>query len=71
MGELVKILLVDDDRMNLFATRRLLEGAGYEILSAEDGEAGLQMARTHKPDLVLMTPVARSSRMLLYPERMW
>ncbi len=31
-----------------------LEGEGYEVLSADDGEAGLAMARADRPDLVIL-----------------
>ncbi len=49
-----KILVVEDDA----AIRRILEyqlqKAGYQVLTAEDGETGLLMAREHSPDLVLL-----------------
>ncbi len=49
-----KILVVEDDA----AIRRILEyqlqKAGYQVLTAEDGESGLHMAREHSPDLVLL-----------------
>lgn len=32
----------------------LLEGEGYDILEAEDGSKGVQMARTEKPDLMIL-----------------
>jgi two-component system cell cycle response regulator DivK len=32
----------------------LLKAHGYNILKAHDGLEGLQMARTHRPDLILM-----------------
>jgi PAS domain S-box-containing protein len=49
-----KILVADDERIILLATRRILESAGYETLEAYDGEEALQVIRDHKPDLVLL-----------------
>jgi two-component system, cell cycle response regulator DivK len=49
-----RILVVEDTEDNRRIVRDLLSGAGYEILEAADGEAGVAMARTHKPDLILM-----------------
>ncbi len=49
-----KILIVDDDPAILSATRRVLEQAGYETLSAPDGETALQTTRAQRPDLVLL-----------------
>ena len=37
------ILLVDDDQAVLEVTRRMLTGAGYTVLAADDGELGVQM----------------------------
>ncbi|MBA4370432.1 MAG: response regulator [Coriobacteriaceae bacterium] len=49
-----RILVAEDDPQNMYLVRFLLEKAGYEVLSAGDGEVAVEMARTHKPDLVLM-----------------
>ena len=48
------ILLVDDDESirQLFSTCLLREG--YEVLEAGTGQAGLQLAQTRRPDLVLL-----------------
>ena len=50
----MRILLVDDSRSIRHANQLVLEKAGYEVISAEDGESGLQMAREQKPDLILL-----------------
>ncbi len=42
-----KILVVDDDPDFVEATRMVLESAGYEVISAADGDAGLI---THSSD---------------------
>lgn len=50
----VKILIVEDNEMNLDMLSRRLERKGYTIISAMDGEKGINMARTEHPDLILM-----------------
>ena len=45
-----RILVVDDDAQGLDSTRRILEFAGYEVLTAGDGEEALgqvQIGRAH------------------------
>ena len=37
-----------------FATKLLLECAGYEVITASDGQEGLDKARIEKPDLILL-----------------
>ena len=52
-----KILIVDDEvhiRALLEQALEELEDAGVELLSARDGEEGLQYAREEKPDLMLL-----------------
>jgi two-component system response regulator HydG len=41
-----KILVVDDDVQGLETTRRILEFAGYDVLTAHDGQAALDMIRS-------------------------
>lgn len=50
---MAKILLVDDDELVRYSLARVLTGAGYEVVEAEDGVAGLRKYKTLKPDLVL------------------
>jgi two-component system, cell cycle response regulator DivK len=49
-----KILLVEDNEMNLDMLSRRLTRRGYDILIATDGGAGVQMATVEQPDLILM-----------------
>ena len=49
-----KILIVDDEPSILKLIRAYLEPEGYEIYTAEDGNAGLKAARTLNPDLVVL-----------------
>ncbi|SDG49299.1 response regulator [Alloyangia pacifica] len=48
------ILIVEDNDMNLDMLSRRLQRKGYEILAARDGQAGVDMARDARPDIVLM-----------------
>jgi two-component system phosphate regulon response regulator PhoB len=49
-----KVLAVDDDRDILLLLRYNLEREGYECLTAESGQEGLEKARRQKPDLVIL-----------------
>lgn len=49
-----KILVIDDDTLLRGAVRIVLEAAGYEVIEADDGEAGLRLHQEHSPDLVLV-----------------
>jgi two-component system chemotaxis response regulator CheY len=49
-----RILVVDDDRVLRGALRIVLEGAGYHVMEAPDGEAGLRLYREQGADLVLV-----------------
>ena len=48
------ILIVEDNEMNRDMLSRRLERKGYQILIAFDGETGIDVARTNRPDLILM-----------------
>ena len=48
------ILLVDDDREILRGLQTLLETKGYRVLIANDGHAGLELAESALPDLVVL-----------------
>ena len=48
------VLVVEDNPANMTLATFLLKNAGYAVLSAIDAEAGLALARTEQPDLVLM-----------------
>ncbi|MFQ5611652.1 MAG: response regulator [Anaerolineae bacterium] len=49
-----KILYVEDDVASRVLMSRLLLNSGYEVVEAEDGLSGLQVARRERPDLVLI-----------------
>jgi DNA-binding response OmpR family regulator len=49
-----KILLVDDDESIQLLYREELTDAGYEVVSALNGEDALERFRTEQPDLVIL-----------------
>ena len=48
------VLVVEDDPSIMLGLRINLEAEGYVVLSAEDGEKGLELVRGEKPDLVIL-----------------
>jgi CheY-like chemotaxis protein len=49
-----RVLVVEDNELNLKLVRDVLQVAGYEVLEARSGEEGLEVAHAAVPDLVLM-----------------
>ena len=49
-----RILVVEDNEQNRIMLRDILLYHGYEVIEANDGEVGLNMARQQMPALVLM-----------------
>jgi CheY-like chemotaxis protein len=50
----IKILLVEDNEMNRDMLTRRLTRKGFAIISAGDGQTAINLARSEKPDLILM-----------------
>ena len=51
------ILIVDDSPTERHIMSELLQGAGYEVSTADSGDAGVDRAKQTKPDLVIMDVV--------------
>jgi len=49
-----RILVVEDNPMNLELVRDILTAQGYEVLEAADGATGVAIARLERPALILM-----------------
>jgi two-component system, cell cycle response regulator DivK len=49
-----KVLIVEDNELNMKLFRDLIETCGHEILEARDGIEALKLARQHRPNLILM-----------------
>jgi PAS domain S-box-containing protein len=50
----LRILLVEDDTVNMYAAERLLKNAGHDVTQAFDGEQALALLREREFDLILM-----------------
>ena len=48
------ILVVEDNELNMKLVRSLLQLENYQIIEADNAEKGIQLARDHHPDLILM-----------------
>ncbi len=53
-GMAQRILIVDDDPSIVKIMRGYLEQAGYNVLTAADGDRALQLVRHERPDLVVL-----------------
>jgi two-component system cell cycle response regulator DivK len=49
-----RVLLVEDNEDNRIIYRMILEHHGYDVIEAHDGQAGIDLARSGEPDLILM-----------------
>jgi CheY-like chemotaxis protein len=49
-----KILIIEDNEQNLYLVTFILKKNGYEVFAARDGEEGINMAVSIKPDLILL-----------------
>lgn len=54
MREKAKILLVDDDPDFVEATKTVLEGKSYQVVTAYDGDDGLKKVVEERPDLIIL-----------------
>ncbi|MEJ2688571.1 MAG: response regulator [Deltaproteobacteria bacterium] len=50
---MASILVIDDDVQVLWVIRKILEKEGHKVISAQDGEMGLQLYRNAPYDLVV------------------
>jgi CheY-like chemotaxis protein len=54
-GMVIRVLYVDDNEDNIYMLKMRLELLGdFEVLAAEDGERGCEMATSQRPDIILM-----------------
>jgi CheY-like chemotaxis protein len=51
---MAKILVVDDDRDFIKITRMILQSKNHEVITASNGDEGLEVMRREKPDLVIL-----------------
>ncbi|HHI80585.1 MAG TPA: response regulator [Planctomycetes bacterium] len=48
------ILIIEDEKLIIVSTQMVLEAAGYQVISAMNGEEGIKKAVDIKPDLILL-----------------
>ncbi|MGH7203291.1 MAG: response regulator [Candidatus Levyibacteriota bacterium] len=53
----MKILIIDDDQLTSTTWSMGLRSVGYEVLNATNGQDGINMVKTQKPDLVLLDQI--------------
>jgi two-component system, cell cycle response regulator DivK len=51
---MTRVLLVEDNEMNRDMLSRRLTRRGFEVIFAVDGQQGVDLARTERPDIILM-----------------
>jgi two-component system, cell cycle response regulator DivK len=54
MATPTRVLVVEDNPLNLKLVRDVLLSAGFEVVEARSGEEGVAQARAHTPDVILM-----------------
>lgn len=54
---MAKILIVDDSPTQLHKLKQLVEGMGHNVVTAEDGTQGIDLANSELPDMILMDVV--------------
>jgi hypothetical protein len=48
------VLLVEDNEVNRYLVRFVLEKGGFRVITAGNGREAIELARLHRPDLILM-----------------
>lgn len=54
---MARILIVDDSPSQLMIIKRIVEQMGHTVVTAEDGQKGVEAAKRELPDLILMDVV--------------
>ena len=54
MSEKPRVLVIDDDADLVSSVRMVMEGAGWQVSSAQNGAAGIERAREQAPELIIL-----------------
>ena len=54
---MAKVLIVDDSPSQLYNLQKIVEKLGHDVVTAEDGAEGVELAKSELPDLILMDVV--------------
>jgi len=49
-----KVLVIEDNEINFYLLRTIIKKLGHQVIEARDGFAGVELARSERPDLILM-----------------
>ncbi|HEX2147209.1 MAG TPA: response regulator, partial [Pseudorhizobium sp.] len=49
-----RVMIVEDNELNMKLFRDLIEACGYETIQTRNGMEAMDLARKHRPDLILM-----------------
>ena len=60
MGNLSKIIMIDDNPDFRFTMETFLKRNGYETMTAEDGQKGIELIEKERPDLILLDVMMES-----------
>lgn len=51
---MAKVLVVDDSPTEIYQFKDMLEGMNFEVITADNGRAAIEIAASEQPDIVLM-----------------
>lgn len=54
MSKMTSVLYIDDDPANLDTVSRALSRKGYHVLTAHNGQQGIEIAEHERPDVILL-----------------
>ena len=54
VGDLIRVLVVDDEESNIVTIGSILDAQGYTVLAAKNGEEALAIATSGQPDIILL-----------------
>jgi len=49
-----RVLIIEDNEINLYLMRTILQKLGHQVIEAQDGFTGVELAKKENPDLILM-----------------
>jgi len=49
-----RVLVIEDNEINLYLMRTIVQKLGHQVIEAQDGLSGVELAITERPDLILM-----------------
>src|SRR5262249_44159820 len=53
----ISVLCIEDSELNMVVVQRIVESRSWNLISATSGEEGLELARQHQPNVILVDMV--------------